>query len=420
MRCTVCFALRAAAGSGKKMATDEEMAVAEDSKLGGTRSVGLVETQVWTCDGPPMELECGLSLGPVTQAYELYGTLNAERDNAILVFHALSGDAHVAGYHTPEDTKPGWWDVMVGPGKPFDTTKYAIVCANVVGGCKGSTGPSSVDAQTGKPYALSFPIVTVGDMVRAQKLLIDHLGIVRLLAVTGGSMGGMMALDWAVRYPEATASVLAIATSARLNAQGIAFNEVGRQAIMTDPNWHGGDYYGKGIPQAGLAIARMIAHITYLSEEQMRAKFGRRLQDRESFGYDFGTEFQVESYLRYQGNSFVRRFDANSYLYITKAIDYFDLAAGHHSLVEALARAKSEFLVVSFSSDWLYPTAESKEIVKALQANGVSCTFLEIPNPYGHDAFLLPNEQLAGTVAGFLANVQRRVRERTATGEARP
>ena len=396
------------------MATDDELDVAKDSQLGGARSVGLVETQSWTYDAAPLELECGQSLSPVTQAYEVYGELSRERDNAILIFHALSGDAHVAGYHTPEDRKPGWWDIMVGPGKPFDTSKYAVICANVVGGCKGSTGPSSIDTRTGRAYGLSFPIVTIGDMVRAQKLLIDHLGIRRLLAVTGGSMGGMMALDWAVRYPEAAASVLAIATSARLNAQGIAWNEVGRQAIMADPNWHGGDYYGKGSPQAGLAIARMIGHITYLSEEQMRAKFGRRLQDRDSFGYDFGTEFQVESYLRYQGNSFVRRFDANSYLYITKAIDYFDLTNGHHSLIEAFAGVTAEFLAVSFSSDWLYPTAESKEIVKALQANAVSCTFLEIPNPYGHDAFLLPNDQLADTVTGFLANVYRRARERLA------
>lgn len=393
------------------MATDEKVAIAEDSKLGGARSAGLVETQTWAFDDPPLALECGRSLSPVTQAYEIYGELSPNRDNAILIFHALSGDAHVAGYHTPEDPKPGWWDVMVGPGKPFDTEKYVVVCANIIGGCKGSTGPSSVNPRTGKPYGPSFPMVTLGDMVQAQKRLIDHLGIKRLLAVSGGSMGGMMALDWAVRYPDSVASVLAIATSARLNAQGIAFDEVGRQAIMADPGWCGGDYYGRSVPRSGLAIARMVGHITYLSEEQMKAKFGRRLQDRESFGYDFETEFQIESYLRYQGNSFVRRFDANSYLYITKAIDYFDLANGHHSLVEALERVQAEFLVVSFSSDWLYPTGESKEIVRALQANGIPTTFLEVPNAYGHDAFLLPNEQLAESVSGFLANVQQRVRQ---------
>jgi homoserine O-acetyltransferase len=255
-------------------------------------------------------------------------------------------------------------------------------------------------------------MVTIGDMVKAQKRLIEHLGIERLLTVTGGSMGGMLALDWAVRYPTSTASIIAIATSARLSAQGIAFNEVGRQAIMADTNWQEGSY-GKSTPQAGLAIARMVGHITYLSEEQMRAKFGRRLQNRDTFGYDFETEFQVEGYLRYQGNKFVQRFDANSYLYITKAIDYFDLANtnGYRSLIEALEGIKSEFLIVSFSSDWLYPTAESKEIVKALQANGVPTTFLEIPNAYGHDAFLLPNETLAESISGFLANVQRCIRQ---------
>jgi homoserine O-acetyltransferase len=393
------------------LATDEKVAIAQDSLLGGARSVGLVETQTWIFEHPPLQLDCGRSLSPVIQAYETYGTLSPERDNAILIFHALSGDAHVAGYHTPEDSKPGWWDIMVGPGKPFDTLKYMVICANVIGGCKGSTGPASVDPRTGEPYALDFPMVTIGDMVQAQKRLIDHLGIKRLLAVTGGSMGGMMALDWAVRYPDSVASVLAIATSARLTAQGIAFNEVGRQAIMSDVNWQKGNYYGKMVPQGGLAVARMIGHITYLSEEQMHAKFGRRLQDRETFGYDFETEFQVESYLRYQGNRFVERFDANSYLYITKALDYFDLANGHRSLVKAFERVKAEFLVVSFSSDWLYPTAEAKEVVKALQANGVPTTFLEIPNAYGHDAFLLPSKELATSVSSFLANIQRRVRE---------
>ncbi len=392
------------------MAIDNEIEVKETSRLGGDQSVGLVETQTWTFEAP-LPLDCGRTLSPVTQAYETYGALNAARDNAIIIFHALSGDAHMAGYHTPEDRKPGWWDIMVGPGKPFDTDRYYLICANVIGGCKGSTGPASVDPNTGKPYGLSFPVVTVGDMVRAQKRLVEHLGIERLLAVGGGSMGGMLALDWAVRYPDAVASVLAIATSARLNAQGIAFNEVGRQAIMADPDWRGGDYYGRTPPSAGLAIARMVGHITYLSDHQMRAKFGRRLQNRRAFGYDFETEFQVESYLKYQGDSFVRRFDANSYLYITKAIDYFDLANGHHSLVMALERIQAEFLVVSFSSDWLFPTSAAKEIVKALQANGVPTTYLDIHNPYGHDAFLLPNEELGRTVSGFLANVHRQVRK---------
>jgi homoserine O-acetyltransferase/O-succinyltransferase len=387
---------------------DNFIEIGEDSRLGGAHSVGLVETQTWTFD-EPLPLDCGRTLSPVTQAYETYGKLNEARDNAILLFHALSGDAHVAGYHTPTDPKPGWWDNMVGPGKPFDTERYFIICANVIGGCKGSTGPASTNPETGAPYGLSFPVVTVGDMVRAQKRLVEHLGIKRLLSAGGGSMGGMLALDWAVRYPESTASVLAVATSARLNAQGIAFDEVGRQAIMADPRWRHGDYYGQEHPTAGLAIARMIGHITYLSDEQMREKFGRRLQTRDAFGYDFEAEFQVESYLNYQGGAFVRRFDANSYLYITKAIDYFDLANGHGSLVAALEHVRSEFLVVSFSSDWLFPTSASKELVKALQANGVATAFLEITNPYGHDAFLLPNEQLESTLRNFLAHAHRRV-----------
>jgi homoserine O-acetyltransferase/O-succinyltransferase len=391
------------------MALDDEITLDDDSRLGGAHSVGLVQTSSWACDDP-LELDCGRTLAPVVLAYETYGTLSPARDNAILILHALSGDAHVAGYHTPSDRKPGWWDITVGPGKPFDTDKYYVICSNILGGCKGSTGPSSIDPLSGVPYALSFPLVTVSDMVRAQRRLLDHLGIARLLAVTGGSMGGMQALEWAVRYPECVASVLAIATTARLSAQGIAFNEVGRQAIMADPRWLEGNYYGHPQPEAGLAIARMIGHITYLSDEQMHVKFGRRLQERVSFGYDFKTEFQVESYLKYQGDSFVRRFDANSYLYISKAMDYFDLAAGYRSLVEALERVRAEFLVVSFTSDWLFPTYQSKEIVKALQANGVPTTFLEIPSTYGHDAFLLPNEQLAGAVSGFLANVQRRLR----------
>ncbi|MDF1513131.1 MAG: homoserine O-acetyltransferase [Anaerolineae bacterium] len=392
------------------MSIDNDVPIADDSRPDGAHSVGLVETRTWTFD-EPLELDCGRTLTPVSQAYEIYGVLNDRRDNAVLIFHALTGDAHVAGYHTLDDRKPGWWDLMVGPGKPFDTDRYMIICANVIGGCKGTTGPASIDPQTDKPYGLDFPVVTIGDMVRAQKRLVDHLGIERLLAVVGGSIGGMLALDWAVRYPDATASVLAIATSARLNAQGIAFNEVGRQAIMADPRWQRGDYYGKESPVAGLAIARMIGHITYLSDEQMRAKFGRRLQTRESFGYDFETEFQVESYLKYQGDAFVRRFDANSYLYITKAIDYFDLANGHHSLVNALEAIRSEFLVVSFSSDWLFPTSASKEIVRALQANGVPTTFLEIPNSYGHDAFLLPSEDLSAMLRDFLGNMYNKVQE---------
>lgn len=399
------------------MATDEKVKIAEDSKFGGSRSAGLVETKYWT-SSRPLELECGRSLNQVMLAYETYGELSESRDNAVLIFHALSGDAHVAGYHTPEDQKPGWWDTMVGPGKPFDTTKYLVICCNVLGGCKGSTGPASIDPDTGEPYGLGFPVVTLSDMVDAQRRLVRHLGIERLLSVAGGSMGGMMSLDWAVRYPEATASAIPIASAARLSAQGIAFNEVGRQAIMADPNWQAGHYYGKDMPDAGLAVARMIGHITYLSDEQMHAKFGRRLQDRQSLGYDFQGEFQVESYLRYQGNAFVGRFDANTYLYVTKAIDYFDISTRGASLVDALSRVQAEFLVISFTSDWLYPSYQSKEIVQALRANGVQATYLEIPSTYGHDAFLLPNPQQEEAVAGFLANVQRRVRN--AVGELVP
>ncbi len=396
------------------MSIDDEIPIADASRFGGPQSVGLVRPQTFTFAEPPdaIELDCGRRLGPVTLAYETYGTLSPGRDNAVLVVHALSGDAHVAGYHAPDDRKPGWWDLAVGPGKPFDTTRYFVVCSNIIGGCKGSTGPSSTNPATGRPWGLDFPMVTIADMVRAQKRLVDHLGIRRLLAIVGGSMGGFQVLEWAVRYPECVASAIPIATSARLNAQGIAFDEVGRQAIMADPNWRGGDYYGKDAPQTGLAIARMIGHITYLSDEQMHEKFGRRLQERDAFGYDFKTEFEVESYLRYQGDSFVRRFDANSYLYITKSMDYFDLAAGRGSLVEAFQEVRADFLVVSISSDWLFPTYQSKEIVRALKANGVPTTFMELDSPYGHDAFLLPNAQLAEGLAGFLANVLRRERSR--------
>jgi homoserine O-acetyltransferase len=395
------------------MSIDDAVPISDESCLGGSKSVGLVKTNYVTFAEPPneMELECGQKLGPITLVYETYGTLSPQRDNAVLIVHALSGDAHVAGYHTPQDRKPGWWDLVIGPGKAFDTTKYFVICSNILGGCKGSTGPSSLHPATGRPYGPAFPVVTISDMVRAQSVLMDHLGIRRLLTVVGGSMGGFQVLEWAVRYPDRVASAIPIATSARLSAQGIAFNEVGRQAIMADPNWLGGDYYGRAVPRAGLAIARMIGHITYLSDEQMHAKFGRRLQDRREFGYDFKTEFEVESYLKYQGDSFVRRFDANSYLYITKSMDYFDLPARYGSLVRALEHVKAEFLVLSISSDWLFPTYQSKEIVKALKANGVPTTFLELNSPYGHDAFLLPNEQLSATIAGFLANVQRRVRE---------
>lgn len=395
------------------MSIDEPVPISDGSRFGGAESVGLVTPQSVTFAEPPneMHLDCGRRLGPVTLAYETYGTLSPERDNAVLILHALSGDAHAAGWHSADDAKPGWWDLVIGPGKAFDTRRYFVVCSNILGGCKGSTGPASVNPATGEPWGLDFPIVTIADMVRAQARLAEHLGIARWLSMAGGSMGGFQALEWAVRYPERVASAIPIATSARLGAQAIAFDEVGRQAILADPNFRGGAYYGGIPPRAGLAIARMIGHITYLSDARMHEKFGRRLQDRDRVGYDFRTEFQVESYLRYQGDAFVRRFDANSYLYITKAMDYFDLAEGRGSLVEALEAARAAFLVISIASDWLFPTAQAKEIVRALKANGLPTTFLELDSPHGHDAFLLPNPALASAVAGFLENVQRRVRE---------
>lgn len=367
-------------------------------------SVGIVKTQYVTFE-EPLLLESGEKLGPITLAYETYGRLNADRSNAILILHALSGDAHVAGKHSPTDEKVGWWDDMVGPGKAFDTNKYFVLCSNVIGGCKGSTGPSSINPATGRPYGLSFPVITIADMVAAQVRLVDYLGIEKLLCVVGGSMGGMQALQWVVDYPDRARSAIPIATTARLSPQCIALNEVGRQAIYADPHWNGGDYYGKRPPNAGLALARMIGHITYLSDKSMHQKFGRRLQNRERYGYDFSTEFAVESYLQYHGQNFIRRFDANSYLYITKAMDYFDLANGYGSLAQRFARVKARFLVISFTSDWLYPSYQSKEIVRALKANGVDVTYCDIESSHGHDAFLVEIDRLAPLVADFLARV---------------
>jgi homoserine O-acetyltransferase len=373
-------------------------------------SVGLVETQYFTFAQEPDELVLanGQKLGPITLAYETYGELNAAKDNAILVCHALSGDAHVAGYHTPEDKAPGWWDIMIGPGRAFDTNKYFVLCANMIGGCKGSTGPSSVNPKTGRPYALSFPVFTVEDVVHTQRALLDHLGIHQLLGVVGGSMGGMQALQWAMSYPDRVRLVLPIASTHCLSPQAIAFNEVGRQAIMADPDWMGGEYYGKSIPYRGLSIARMIGHITYLSDQSMHNKFGRKLQDRAEYGYDLVGDFEVESYLHYKGDSFVKRFDANSYLYITKAMDYFDLARAYGSLRQAFAGVQSRFLVVSFSSDWLFPSYQSREIVSALRQNGLEVVYTEIQTDYGHDAFLLEADSLTSLVSGFLEGENHR------------
>jgi homoserine O-acetyltransferase/O-succinyltransferase len=373
-------------------------------------SIGRVVPQSFTFGSAddPLVLESGHTLGPVTVAFETYGQPNAERSNAILICHALSGDHHAAGIHHPEDRYTGWWDGMIGPGKAFDTDTYWVICSNIIGGCKGSTGPGSIDPASGRPYALDFPVVTIGDMVEVQKRLIDHLGISQLYSLAGGSMGGFQVLEWAVRYPERVRSAICIASAARLSAQAIAFNAVGRNAITRDPEWKQGRYDGKG-PEHGLAIARMVGHITYLSEMLMDTKFGRRLQSANRFSYNFASEFAVESYLDHKGSAFTQRFDANSYLYITKSMDYFDLARTYGSLKESLARMTARSLFVSYSSDWLFPTAQSLEMVRALLSNGNPVSFIEIDSPYGHDAFLVEEARLARIVSGFLKGVAREV-----------
>src|SRR6201994_1586849 len=353
----------------------------------------------------PLTLDCGIDLAPFQIAYQTYGQLNAERSNAILVCHALTGDQHVANVH-PLTGKPGWWESIVGPGRPLDTERYFIICSNVIGGCMGSTGPSSIDPRTGRAYGLAFPVITIADMVRAQAMLIDALGIDTLLAVVGGSMGGMQVQQWAADYPERLFSAVCIAAAPRHSAQNIAFHEVGRQAIMADPDWRGGAYHREGVrPEKGLAVARMAAHITYLSEPALQRKFGRELQ-RDGLSWGFDADFQVESYLRHQGASFVDRFDANSYLYITRALDYFDLAARHDGvLAEAFRKARGvRFCVLSFSSDWLYSTAESRDVVRALNAAGARASFLEIESDKGHDAFLLDEPQFDAALRGFFAS----------------
>lgn len=356
----------------------------------------------------PLKLQSGATLEPPIEiAYETYGRLNASGTNAVLICHALSGDAHAAGKHHPDDRKPGWWDNAIGPGKAFDTDRYFIICSNVIGGCAGSTGPKSINPKSGKPYGLSFPVVTISDMVEAQVRLLDHLGVRALLSVAGGSMGGMQALQWTVSHPDRVRSAIVLASTARVSPQAIAFDEVGRQAIYADPNWKHGDYYDGEPPKAGLAVARMVGHITYLSDKSMRQKFGRRLQTKEKYGYEFATEFSVESYLHYHGQRFTQRFDANSYLYITKAIDYFDLSLGHGSLAEAFRPARAKYLIVSYSSDWLYPPEEAEEIVRALLQNNLDVTYVEIQSDYGHDAFLIEAEKLAGLSSDFLARVER-------------
>lgn len=367
-------------------------------------SVGRVTTQhvQVATEEKPLVLESGETLGPVVVAYETYGAPNEDRSNAILVCHALSGDAHAAGYHSPHDKRTGWWDDMIGPGKAFDTRRYWIICANVIGGCKGSTGPGSENPATGRPYGIAFPIITIGDMVRVQKRLLVHLGIERLLCVAGGSMGGFQVLEWTLRYPDAVQSAVCIASAPRLSAQSIGFNAVGRHAITQDPQWQNGQYYQGEGPVQGLAVARMVAHITYLSEHLMDTKFGRRLQSADRLSYDLSNEFAVESYLNHQGSSFTQRFDANSYLYITKAMDYFDLSRTYGPLKSAFAATRARCLFVTYSSDWLFPTAATKEVVRALLSNGKDVSFIEIDSPYGHDAFLIEVERLTRIVTHFL------------------
>ena len=377
------------------------MSISEAQKLNTDQgSVGIVDTQYYTFAEPPNELklECGKSLGPVTLAYETYGRLNADKSNAILVCHALSGDAHAAGVHEGEDN-PGWWEDMIGPGKAFDTDRYFVICSNVIGGCKGSTGPSSINPKTGKSYALDFPMITVADMVNAQRHLIDHLGIEKLLSVAGGSMGGMQVLQWVASYPERVRSAIPIATALKHSPQQIAFNEVVRQSIMADPDWRQGNYYEYGQPAKGLAVARMIGHITFMSDQSMEEKFSRRLKNGD-YSFKFGADFEVEGYLRYRGDSFVKRFDANSYLYITKAIDYFDLS--DRKLVSRDKPIDTRFLVISFKSDWLYPCYQSQEIVRQLKAGFIEATSCEVASTYGHDAFLVEVEEQTHLIRHFL------------------
>jgi homoserine O-acetyltransferase len=351
----------------------------------------------------PLRLDSGTELSGVTVAYQTYGALNADKSNAILICHALTGDQYAAGLH-PVTEKPGWWSLLIGPGLVVDTNKYFVICANILGGCMGTTGPKETNPETGKPWGLDFPVITIADMVRLQTRLIDHLGIDQLFAVIGGSMGGMQVLEWAASYPERVFAAVPIATAAHHTAQNIAFHEVGRQAIMADPDWCGGAYQEQGMtPSRGLAVARMAAHVTYLSEAALHRKFGRRLQDRDAITFGFDADFQVESYLRHQGIRFVERFDANSYLYITRAMDYFDLSYRFDgSLANAYRGTPSRFCVISFTSDWLYPTANSREIVHALNAVAANVSFAEIKSDAGHDAFLLDEPEFHRVLAGFL------------------
>lgn len=356
----------------------------------------------------PLTLDAGPAIAPWQIAYQTYGELNADRSNAILICHALTGDQHVASTN-PVTGKPGWWTLMVGPGKPIDTDRFFVISSNVLGGCLGTTGPASTNPDTGRPYGLDLPVVTIADMVRAQAMLVTGLGIDKLFAVVGGSMGGMQALQWAASYPDRVFSVVAIATSYRHSSQNIAFHEVGRQAVMADPDWCGGRYLEEGRnPKKGLAVARMAAHITYMSDRSLHQKFGRNLQDRDALAFGFDADFQIESYLRHQGMTFVDRFDANSYLYVTRATDYFDLAADHGGILANVFKGtKTRFCVLSFTSDWLYPTSESRAVVHALNAAGAPVSFVEIESDRGHDSFLLDIPEQFRIVRGFLTGAAR-------------
>lgn len=358
----------------------------------------IVETKYHTLE-KPIELECQKSLDNIQIAYETYGELNQNGDNAILVLHALTGDAHAAHFNSENDKKPGWWDTMIGPDKAFDTNKYFVICSNVLGGCKGTTGPSSINPKTGKPYALNFPVITISDIVKIQKELLDFLGVKKAI-VAGGSMGGMQAIEWSIAYPSMVKSAIIIACAPRLSAQGIAFNAVARNAILSDKNFNNGEYYDKELPEQGLGIARMVGHITYLCEEAMHRKFGRDFKDKPSF--DFGIDFQVESYLEHQGRIFVDRFDANSYLYITKALDYYDPARVYGSLKEAFKYTNAKFLIISFSSDWLFSTQQAKTMVDALIQNDKEVSFIELKSTCGHDAFLIEWEKQTKIIKSFL------------------
>jgi len=374
------------------------------------RRLDPVRAHTVTFEGPgeTLHLESGQTLNPVTVMYETYGQLNEARDNAVLVCHALSGDAHAAGYYGLEkDEKPGWWDILIGPGKSLDTDKYFVICSNFLGGCKGTTGPSSINPATGKPFRLDFPFYTVKDMVQLQRRLLKYLGIPRLLAVIGGSLGGMQALQWAISFPEMVRGAIPIASTARLSPQAIAFNEVGRQAIMSDPAWNDGDYPLDAQPERGLRLARMIGHITYLSEQSMLRKFSRRFINGKGCSFCLTKDFQVESYLHHQGSSFVRRFDANTYLYITRAMDYFDLEAAYGRLSTAFSGCRCPFLVISFTTDWLFPPEQSRELVQALRRIGLDVSYCNIESDQGHDAFLLPGHRMGDVVAGFLDRLTR-------------